>query len=142
MFIAPADDLTAEQARYVAALQGGQPVLSAAYALAQGFMGLLHERRGHERDAWIAQATASDCAEIRSFATGLLPDKAAVTAGLTEAWGTGPCEGHIHKIKLIKRSMYGKAGFPLLRRRVPGAAADVPARHTHGAQGDVMLRAA
>lgn len=142
LFIAPVDNLTVEQARYLAALHNAQPVLSAAYALAQGFMGLVRERRGRELDAWIAQATASDCAEIRSFATGLLPDKAAVTAGLTDEWSTGPCEGHIHKIKLIKRSMYGKASFPLLRRRVLGAATERPARHTRRAQGDVRLRAA
>jgi transposase len=144
LFIAPTDDLTTEQARYLAALHDAQPVLSTAYALAQGFMGLLRERRGHELDAWIAQATASDCAAIRSFATGLLPDKAAVTAGLTEAWSTGPCEGHIHKTKLIKRSMYGKASFPLLRRRVLGAVVDLPTEHTHtqGAQGAVLLKAA
>jgi transposase len=40
-----------------------------------------------------------------------------VEAGLTLPWSTGPVEGHIHRLKLIKRSMYGKAGFALLRQR-------------------------
>jgi transposase len=58
---------------------------------------MLRERQGQRFDAWIAQALADDNAELRGFATGLLPDKAAVEAGLTLPWGTGSCEGHIHE---------------------------------------------
>jgi transposase len=98
------------------------PALAAAYALAQDFAAMLRDRQGQRLDEWIAQAVAAESVELRGFATGLLPDKEAVEAGLTLSWSTGPCEGHIHKVKLIKRSMFGKAGFALLRRRVLAAA--------------------
>jgi transposase len=98
------------------------PALASAYALAQDFAAMLRDRHGQCLDDWIAQVMADNRTELRAFATGLLPDKAAVEAGLTLSWSTGPCEGQIHKIKLIKRSMYGKAGFALLGHRVLAAA--------------------
>ncbi len=48
-------------------------------------------------------------------------DLSAVRAGLTESWSNGPVEGFVHKLKLIKRQMYGRAGFVLLCKRVLGA---------------------
>jgi transposase len=56
--------------------------------------------------------------ELQSFASGVEKDKAAVKAGLTWSINNGMVEGHVTKLKLIKRQMYGKAGFPLLRQRV------------------------
>jgi transposase len=53
-----------------------------------------------------------------SFAAGLQRDLAAVTAGLTLGWNSGPVEGHVNRIKMIKRQMYGRANFDLLRKRV------------------------
>ncbi len=52
------------------------------------------------------------------FAKGLRKDLPAVRAGLTERWSNGPVEGFINKLKLVKRQMYGRASFGLLRRRV------------------------
>ena len=122
LYIAPPDELTAEQVAYLAAMHAAAPALAAAYALAQDFAVMLRGRQGQRLDEWIAQAVAAESTELRGFATRLLPDKEAVEAGLTLSWSTGPCEGHIHKVKLIKRSMCGKAGFALLRRRVLAAA--------------------
>lgn len=118
LFVARPDDLTAEQAIYLSAVHAAEPALASAYALAQDFAAMLRDRHGQRLDEWIARAVATDNIELRAFATGLLPDKEAVEAGLTLSWSTGPCEGHIHKITLIKRSMFGRAGFALLRRRV------------------------
>ena len=56
------------------------------------------------------------------FVAGRRRDLATVTAALTEKWGSGQVEGHVNKLKLVKRAMFGRAGFPLLRRRVLGAA--------------------
>jgi transposase len=118
LFVARRDELTVEQSTYLTALQEAQPTLAVAYQLAQAFVTILRERRGREQLAdWIAQALANDCVELRNFAKGLRSDQAAVEAGLTLPWSTGPVEGHIHRLKLIKRSMYGKAGFALLRQR-------------------------
>ena len=58
---------------------------------------------------------------LRRFATGLRGDLNAVRAGLTEPWSNGPTEGFVHKLKLLKRQGYGRAGFDLLRQRVLAA---------------------
>ena len=63
-------------------------------------------------------ARASRIRELKSFANGLRRDYAAVAAGLSLPWSAGPTEGHINRLKTLKRQMYGKAGFDLLRQRV------------------------
>ncbi|WP_149181339.1 transposase [Streptomyces sp. TRM49041] len=55
---------------------------------------------------------------LHTFTSGLERDLAAVTAGLTLPWSSGVVEGHVNRIKMIKRQMYGRAGFNLLRKRV------------------------
>jgi transposase len=141
LFIASPGDLTAEQARYLAALHAAAPSLASAYAHAQDFAAMLRGRHGQRLDDWIARVVAGDCVELRAFATGLLSDKDAVRAGLTLPWSTGPCEGHIHKIKLIKRSMFGRAGFALLRQRVLRSAGVLPsARSTLRPADPIQMR--
>ncbi|WP_370518081.1 transposase [Micromonospora sp. MP36] len=61
---------------------------------------------------------ADDLPSLHSFVAGLQRDLDAVTAGLTLPWNSGPVEGHVNRIKMIKRRMYGRAGFDLLRKRV------------------------
>jgi transposase len=60
--------------------------------------------------------------DLARFARGLQDDQAAVKAGLTLEWSTGVTEGHNHRLKLIKRQAYGRAGFDCLRQRVLQAA--------------------
>jgi transposase len=67
---------------------------------------------------WLAKAEASPCAELRGFAAGLRSDEAAVAGALTQPWSNGPVEGHVNRVKVLKRQMYGRAGFPLLRARL------------------------
>jgi transposase len=57
-------------------------------------------------------------AALRSFVAGLRTDLDAVTAGLTLPWSSGAVEGTVNRIKMLKRQMYGRAGFDLLRKRV------------------------
>lgn len=71
-----------------------------------------------ELDAWLAEARACGVRAIETFAAGLEQDGAAVRAALTMTWSNGQAEGQITRLKLIKRTMYGRAGFDLLRRRV------------------------
>jgi transposase len=66
---------------------------------------------------WLVKAEGSGCAELRNFASGLRLDEAAVAAALTESW-SGPVEGQVNRLKSVKRSMYGRAGWELLRARV------------------------
>jgi transposase len=81
-------------------------------------MQMIREQSGHHLDAWLGEAEASNLPEFQSFAKGIHQDKAAVQAGLTLPWSTGPLEGHVNRLKLLKRSMYGRAKLPLLRARV------------------------
>ncbi|NML12978.1 transposase, partial [Sphingobium sp. AR-3-1] len=76
---------------------------------------ILIGREAVEFEPWLAQALGS---AIASFARGLRRDIDAVRAALILPWSTGPVEGKINKLKLIKRSMYGRAGLDLLRARI------------------------
>ena len=79
---------------------------------------MLRTRTGECLDAWLAQVQNSQLPELQSFAAGIEKDKKAVRAGLTWWINNGMGEGHVTKLKLIKRQGYGKADFPLLRKRV------------------------
>ena len=79
---------------------------------------MLHHREGDKLDDWLTQVTKSQIRELQSFVLGVERDKAAVVAGLTLPQNNGLVEGKVNKLKLIKRMMYGRAGFPLLRQRV------------------------
>jgi len=88
------------------------------YQLAQRFIGLLHEHTDEGLTDWLAQMQKSGVPELLSFAAGISRDEAAVRAGLRLSWSQGPVEGAVNRVKLIKRSMYGRANFDLLRTRV------------------------
>lgn len=89
------------------------PTLKRAYILIQDFRDMLHRREGERLDAWLAKVTESGFPDLQSFASGIEKDKAAVQAGLTWPVNNGMVEGFVTKLKLIKRQMYGKAGFAL-----------------------------
>lgn len=67
---------------------------------------------------WISDVQAAGLPGLSSFAKGLAQDLDAVTQGLTSRWNSGPVEGRVNHIKMIKRQMFGRAGLPLLRKRV------------------------
>jgi transposase len=67
---------------------------------------------------WLADARACGVRALETFAAGLEQDGAAIRAALTTPWSSGEAEGQITRLKLIKRQMYGRASFDLLRRRV------------------------
>jgi transposase len=92
--------------------------LKKAYDLLQDFLSMVHQREGQRLDAWLARVAESGLPELLSFASGIEKDKDAVRAGLTWSINNGMVEGHVTKLKLIKRQGYGRAGFPLLRKRV------------------------
>lgn len=92
--------------------------LAVLYALAQSFGQIVRKREGHRLQSWMKQVEASRFRDVKRFAQGLQRDKEEVLAGLTLVYSNGQVEGQINKLKLIKRTMYGRAGFPLLRQRV------------------------
>lgn len=91
---------------------------SQAYQLVQEFLVMVRKREGHHLDAWLGRVEMSNLAELQSFASGVKKDKEAVRAGLSLSTNNGMVEGQVTKLKLIKRTMYGRAGFALLRQRM------------------------
>ena len=79
---------------------------------------MVRERTGEQLDAWLAAVKASHLEAFASFVTGVLQDKDAVLAGLSLPWSNGPLEGNVNRLKLLKRSIYGRAEIDLLKLRV------------------------
>jgi len=75
----------------------------------------------HDPNALVPWLDSAECSELRSLAAGLRRDRDAVLAAILFRWNNGQVEGQVNRLKLIKRTMYGKAGFQLLRRRVLAA---------------------
>jgi transposase len=102
----------------LAAFCHASPPLKRAYDLIQDFLKMVHRREGDRLDTWLAQVAESCLPELQSFASGIKKDKEAVQASLTWPINNGMVEGHVTKLKLIKRQGYGRAGFLLLRKKV------------------------
>ncbi|MGC5005404.1 transposase [Streptomyces sp. DT203] len=86
--------------------------------MARAFADLVRHRRGHLLGEWIRQAEGCDLRPIRSLANFLRQDFDAVTAGLTLSYSSGVVEGHVCRIKLLRRSVCGRASFALRRARI------------------------
>jgi transposase len=96
--------------------------IAAGYQLLQRFRRLVVRQCVRDLDVWLADAAASGLGPFMSLARGIQSDRMAVDAGLTLRWSTGPVEGHVTRVKLLKRQGYGRASTTLLRRRVVSAA--------------------
>jgi transposase len=118
LFMRHPDDLDETQKRELALIREASPNAEAAYGLARAFMQMMREHAGEQLETWLSLVEESTLPELKSFAKGIQQDKAAVRAGLTLPWNNGPLEGHVNRLKLIKRSLYGRAKLRLLRQRV------------------------
>jgi transposase len=120
--VCPAAKRSQDAQLYVEQLCQINAEVARANQLIQAFLALVREHRGHDLETWMAEATHSGIDELARFARGLEDDVVAITAGLTLEWSNGVTEGQIHRLKLVKRQGYGRAGFSLLRQRVLQAA--------------------
>lgn len=120
--LAPPEHLRAEQVHHLDQFLALHPELDRAYRLAQTFRRMLKEKCTGRLDDWVAAAASSDLAPFQRLARTLQADRQAVLAGIRLPWSTGPVEGHINRLKLLKRLGYGRAGIALLRARVIGTA--------------------
>jgi transposase len=111
--------LDAAEQGYLNQLLARSASLARLRDLAMRFAAMVRARTSKAFEAWQADAAGS---ELQSFANGLRQDEAAVKAALSLPWSNGQTEGQITRLKLIKRQMYGRAGFDLLRARVLQAA--------------------
>ena len=89
-----------------------------AYDLGQRFTGMVRERQHESLLPWLEDVARSKISALTGFANGIKQDLAAVTNALSLPWSNGQTEGQVNRLKLIKRQMYGRANFDLLRRRV------------------------
>jgi transposase len=117
----PPDQLDRIETTLLAQILEEDPGLAQGYALLQRFRQTLRDRQVDALRAWIADARDSDLRPFQAFANGLLDDWSAVEAAFTTSWSTGPVEGHVNRIKLIKRSGFGRMKVDLLRSRVLAA---------------------
>ena len=118
LFVKAQEQLTAEQRALIERICQANADLQELYQLGQDFVMMVRQRQARRLDAWLAQAQKSSSVELRGFASGVKRDYAAVKAALSLPWSQGQVEGQITRLKLLKRQMYGRARFDLLRLRV------------------------
>jgi transposase len=112
------EKLEAEERVFVEHLVEISPVIAEAQILAREFNRILKQRDQAAFPGWMERASQSRIPEMKSLAVGIERDRAAVTAALAYEWSNGPTEGHINRLKTLKRAMYGRAKFDLLRIKV------------------------
>jgi transposase len=119
MMVRPTPSRTRGQTASLEQLVQSDSTIAVVFTLAQDFGRLLRKHEGQERlEQWQAAVRASGIAELIAFVDGLADDAEAVANGCSMTWSNGMVEGFVNKVKWIKRSSYGQAGFPLLQRRV------------------------
>ena len=92
--------------------------LRAVYALSQEFVTMLKERQAEALDSWLKRAKVCHVSELASFVNGIRRDYAAVRAACSSQWSNGITEGHVNRLKFLKRHMFGCAHLDLLRVKV------------------------
>jgi transposase len=113
------DHLQEDERAQLEAVRARCPHIDALAGHVTAFAEMMTARTGsRDLEGWLAAAEADDQSGLRSFTTGIRNDMPAVINGLTLHWNSGRVEGTVNKIKMIKRQMYGRAGFDLLRKRV------------------------
>lgn len=109
---------TPEEESLLARIAASDPCLATSISLAHAFAAAMHAHDVAAFDTWLQQATSAGIPDWKTFAQSLRRDIDAVHNGITLQWNQGPIEGSIQRLKLIKRTMYGRGGHDLLRRRV------------------------
>lgn len=112
------DDEYQEQDLICKIICESSPTAARAYIMVQDFGQMIRERQSETLDDWLKKAEDSKIDEFVRFAKSLRSDYAAIKAALTLAWSNGATEGHVNRLKCLKRQMYGRAKDDLLRKRV------------------------
>ena len=94
------------------------PLLSTLYSLVKEFHTAIFSQKPEKLDAWIESAKKHDIPELQSFVVGILKDLTAIKNGIIYSYNNGLAEGSVNKIKVIKRIMYGRNSFELLKAKV------------------------
>lgn len=112
------EKLTADECAYLLRLQQGCPEVMVAQALVEEFAAALKEHDVARLYAWLHRAEECGIAELRAAARGMWIDRPAVEATVVTEWSNGQTEGRVNRLKVLKRSMYGRGKFDLLRQRM------------------------
>lgn len=112
------DHLTKAETLTVAAIEQGAPALAEAQTLIDRFQSIVQRKAEAGLDLGLQDAGSS---LVASFACGIAKDLAAVRAAVSSPWSNGQTEGHVNRLKLVKRQMYGRAMLDLLGARLVGA---------------------
>jgi transposase len=107
-----------EQEKLIEQMSAEEPRLGQVISQARTFASLIRQQKADELESWMEQAEKSGYRVWKNFAAGIKQDWEAVRAALTYRWSNGPTEGHINRLKCLKRQMYGRAKDDLLRKRV------------------------
>ncbi len=118
LLLARLDQLDEQDLRLRTAIPSLHPDLQLAAEIAQRFAQIVRERLPDAFDEWLEASLHATLPEIRSFARGIQRDQAAVKAALTLPYSNGMLEGHVNRLKFLKRQGFGRAKFDLLRLRV------------------------
>jgi transposase len=112
------DHLDPADRSQLTAVLGACPELHALARHVRDFADLMNKHRGDRLTDWMHAVDADNLPHLHSLTIGLRRDLDAVTNGLTLTHSSGPVEGNVNRIKTIKRQMYGRASFQLLRKRI------------------------
>ena len=108
----PPEHLDEEERNALQRVLGDDPPLAGAHALMQRFRQVVRDRDLAGLNRRLGDAVTSELAPFVGFTRGIAVDRDAVDAAFTSPWSTGPVEGHVHKIKLLNRQAFGRAGLP------------------------------
>jgi transposase len=118
LLVGDVEQHTADERAFLTQLLITAPDLGELRERACAFLELLRHRDAAALSTWLAAAVTSPFPELHGFALGVQRDRAAVTAGLTWAWSNGQTEGQVNRLKVLRRSMYGRGKDDLLQRRL------------------------
>lgn len=104
--------------RFISLMCEKEPELKIAQQLALEFYRILKTQNKSQLSSWFTRVHESGSAEFRRVAAGMEADAAAICEAISSHWSNGVVEGHVNRLKMLKRQMYGRAGFELLRQRV------------------------
>lgn len=113
-----ADSWTDEEKKYLETFFKLCPSAEKARKIALEFQDMMKQKKPELLDSWIEDTLNSDVEYLKRFAQGIKQDYDAVKAALTLVWSNGQVEGQVNRLKTLKRQMYGRAGFKLLRKRI------------------------
>jgi transposase len=112
------DNFSLEQAALRRICQ--EPMIEGVYSLVQDFLKMIRQRVVAMLDPWLNAYQQSGVNNLKTFAEGIRKDYDSIRAALETAWSNGQTEGQVNRLKMLKRQMYGRANFDLLRKRTLG----------------------